>query len=220
MEEQIHPILKALIPVADGIAEMLGSECEVAIHDLTHPQHSIIHIVNGHVSGRKTGDTLGKVFKEFLQLTKLNDDRIVNYYDYNRDTHQKCTKILIRDDDHKVIGCFCINWVIDDFIHARDVLDQLCKTKPVESFRGEEQESGEDISTMVKDLIIDTIQEVSDKKKKLTKERKLEVVKFLDEKGVFKVKGSVEWVAQHLHVSRFTIYGYLDKVRASRTNMS
>ena len=35
-----------------------GTDCEVVIHDLKtkEPEHSIIYIVNGHVTGRNVGD--------------------------------------------------------------------------------------------------------------------------------------------------------------------
>lgn len=55
MEEKRLEMLKQL---AAGIAAQFGSNCEVVIHDVSsnHPDHSIVHIENGHVSGRKVGD--------------------------------------------------------------------------------------------------------------------------------------------------------------------
>lgn len=213
--DKIHPILKSMIPIADALGKMMGSNCEVAIHDLTHPQHSIIHIVNGHVTGRKKGDTLGKVFNEFLQITQLNQDMIVNYSDYDNGTNQKCTKILIKDENNRVIGCFCINIIIDEYLQAMDTLKKICETIPIEHFKGEQpEENNEDVFSMVKELIKNTINEVAQSKGKMTREEKIEIVKFLDEKGVFKVKGAVEWVANNLSISRFTVYSYLDQIRS------
>ena len=49
--------LELLKQVAAGIAAQFGSSCEVVIHDLSrNPDHSIVAIINGHVSGRKVGD--------------------------------------------------------------------------------------------------------------------------------------------------------------------
>ncbi|WP_295753632.1 PAS domain-containing protein, partial [uncultured Oscillibacter sp.] len=48
--------LELLRQVAAGIAAQFGSDCEVAIHDLSRdPDRSIVFIANGHVSGRKVG---------------------------------------------------------------------------------------------------------------------------------------------------------------------
>ena len=50
--------LEALKQIAAGIAAQFGDKCEVVIHDVSggHPEHTIVHIENGHVSGRKVGD--------------------------------------------------------------------------------------------------------------------------------------------------------------------
>ena len=54
--------LELLRQVAAGIAAQFGSNCEVAIHDLSRdPDRSIVFIANGHISGRKVGDGASNV---------------------------------------------------------------------------------------------------------------------------------------------------------------
>jgi hypothetical protein len=48
----------------------------------------------------------------------------------------------------------------------------------------------------------------------MTRTEKQQLVKFLDERGAFTLRKSVETVADRLGVSRFTVYNYLDAVRA------
>ena len=50
--------LTVLEQIAQDIAAEFGTDCEVVIHDLKtkEPEHSIIYIVNGHVTGRNVGD--------------------------------------------------------------------------------------------------------------------------------------------------------------------
>jgi len=43
------------------------------------------------------------------------------------------------------------------------------------------------------------------------------VVKSLDERGIFLIKGAVENVAKFLDVSRYTIYNYLDEIRSQKS---
>lgn len=45
----------------------------------------------------------------------------------------------------------------------------------------------------------------------MTRSERQEVVRFLDERGVFMLRKAVETVADRLGVTRFTIYNYLDK---------
>ncbi|MGA8941105.1 MAG: helix-turn-helix domain-containing protein, partial [Thermoactinomyces sp.] len=45
-------------------------------------------------------------------------------------------------------------------------------------------------------------------------DEKVECVRLLEEKGAFLIKGATEYVAHALGVSKFTVYNYLQKVRA------
>lgn len=41
----------------------------------------------------------------------------------------------------------------------------------------------------------------------------MEIVRRLDERGVFLVKGSVDIVSTKLNISKYTIYNYLDQIK-------
>ena len=51
------------------------------------------------------------------------------------------------------------------------------------------------------------------KKQGLTKQDNLEMIRFMDDKGIFLVKGAIDKVAACMGLSKVTIYGYLDTVR-------
>ena len=55
--------LETLKQIAHGVAVQFGDKCEVVIHDVTpgRPDHTIVYIENGHVSGRKVGDGASQV---------------------------------------------------------------------------------------------------------------------------------------------------------------
>ena len=83
--------LESLKQIAAGVAAQFGDKCEVVIHDVasSHPEHTIVHIENGHVSGRKIGDGASRVVMEQLEhqneqpqdhlcyLTKTKDGKIL-----------------------------------------------------------------------------------------------------------------------------------------------
>jgi predicted transcriptional regulator YheO len=50
----------------------------------------------------------------------------------------------------------------------------------------------------------------------MKKEDKLVVVRQLDERGVFLVRGAVNTVARALGVSRYTIYNYLEEIKGQQ----
>ena len=50
--------LDLLRQMAHGVAAQFGPSCEVVIHDLSGEdlEHTVVHVENGHVTGRKPGD--------------------------------------------------------------------------------------------------------------------------------------------------------------------
>jgi len=50
----------------------------------------------------------------------------------------------------------------------------------------------------------------------MQKDEKLETVRYLQKRGVFLVKGTIEKVANLLNVSRYTIYNYLVEVKSQK----
>ena len=122
--------LELLRQVAAGIAAQFGSNCEVAIHDLSRdPDRSIVFIANGHVSGRKVGDGASNVVMEQLRtqdpepkdhlcyLTKTPDGKIL-----------KSSTVYIRDRKGKVSAILAINYDISRLILMEEALHDLTST--------------------------------------------------------------------------------------------
>ena len=52
--------------------------------------------------------------------------------------------------------------------------------------------------------------------RELSRKKLIELVKFMDDKGIFLVRGSMEKVADLLGVSKVTLYSYLDEAKGKR----
>ena len=65
----IKPILAQYIPLAHMIAQTIGDDCEVVLHDLENPQQSVVYIVNNRVTGRQVGQSFDPVSYTHLQST-------------------------------------------------------------------------------------------------------------------------------------------------------
>lgn len=100
--------LKLLKQMAHGIAKQFGTSCEVVIHDLNKDlETSIVHIENGQVTNRKSGDgpsgivletlhkNVAKVQDKLSYLTRTEDGRIL-----------KSSTLYIRDADEKISYIF------------------------------------------------------------------------------------------------------------------
>ncbi len=56
--KNIHPILKSMIPLVEGVGKTFGKNCEVVLHEIKDSNKSIIAIYNGHVTGRTVGSPM------------------------------------------------------------------------------------------------------------------------------------------------------------------
>ncbi len=201
--------------IATCIAKQFGPNCEVVVHDLTQPyDHTIIHIENGYITGRKIGDSGTNIGLEVLRGTtgKDNADR------YNYVNHAKNGRILrssskyIKDQDGTIIGSLCINFDITDLmmaqrtIYAITFLDGADDTQEV--FTG-------NVDELLQVLLRSTLTILGKTVSEMTKEDKVKAVRYLDQKGAFLIKKSAEIASAFLGISKFTLYNYLEEGRDS-----
>ncbi len=219
MSSKIHPTLSAFIPFVKGISETFGSNCEVVLHDLTDLQHSIIAIENGHVTGRNIGSPMTEASLKLYVNDKVDEDNI-NYTGKSADGRVlKSSTMFIKDEKGKVLGCLCINFDITELVGVQRVMNELMKVSGTNV--GEKlSDSGDEVinivSSVLKDIVNDTIQNNGKPIIYLSKEEKVGIVEILDQKGAFLIKGAIDYVAEVLCVSRYTIYNYLDEIRETK----
>jgi predicted transcriptional regulator YheO len=206
--------LKKMIPIADAIAETFGKRCEVVLHDLTRPQASVVYTKNGHVTGRKIGQSFHHLFPKVLSSSKFNDDHLSNYKTIADDGRViKSSTALIRDDNDMVVGAFCINFDVDDLLKSKMFVEEFVSMDEAESLR-EEKEIVDSVWDVVTNLIRYAVEEYPVSVNEMTKHDKLKIVSFLNEKGLFLIKGAIDELAISLNISKVTIYGYLDELKS------
>lgn len=219
MSSKIHPTLSAFIPFVKGLAETFGSNCEVVLHDLTDLQHSIIAIENGHVTGRNIGSPMTEASLKLYVNDKVDEDNI-NYTGKSADGRVlKSSTMFIKDEKGKVLGCLCINFDITELVGVQRVMNELMKVSGTD-VGVKLADSGEEVinivSSVLKDIVNETIQNNGKPIIYLSKEEKVGIVEILDQKGAFLIKGAIDYVAEVLCVSRYTIYNYLDEIRETK----
>jgi predicted transcriptional regulator YheO len=193
------------------LAMEFGDSCEVVLHDLTHDyDHTIVEILNSHITGRTVGDCGSNLGLEVLRGTVRDGDRY-SYITYTRDGKiLRSSSVYIKDDEGKVIGALCINLDITETIKFEGLL------KKFNQFNVSE-ESREVFVNNVSELLDYLLQEAENSVGKpvagMTKEDKLKFLKSLDDKGAFLISKSGERVCKYLGVSKFTLYSYLDMIR-------
>lgn len=218
MSENIHPLLRNLIPLAEGIARTFGKNCEVSICDISNPQHSIIAIFNGHVTGKDVGDAMSDIVLRSISEGTLGEDKINISSKSDDGKLLKSSCIFIRDERDKVIGSLCINYDISEFVMFDNIIRDFCQTENKNSIEYAFEANDNNVNDVLANMVDSTLKSFGKPVNFMTKDEKVYIVKLLDSKGIFLIKGAIDYVARVLCVSRYTVYNYLDEVRASGEN--
>jgi predicted transcriptional regulator YheO len=205
-------ILETIKPIVDGIAGIVGTNCEVLLHSLDDISHSVIHIKNGNITGRSIGSPLTDLGIQVLNESYSKDQDVIgNYISKTKDGKTlKSVTVMIRNGLKKPIGMLCININLNASLLSvlEDNLKDLSSnyTKYHETFSTSIEEL---LSVSYKEasLLIEEMQTVNPKK------RGEQIVQELYRKGVFSIRGAIDYIADRMEVSRYTIYNYIREAK-------
>jgi predicted transcriptional regulator YheO len=202
-------VLGFLEPIVDCVADLFGPNCEVVLHDVRDPSHSVIKIRNGHVTGRKIGSPLTDLGLEMLNKPRFRGNTLGTYLSRTSDGRMlKCNAVMIRDGTGNIIGQLCINVDITALLSLQQMLGPL----PADEKPGPYTEHyGKDVPTLIRGMIDDVISR-NGKHKKI-KEERLGIVRELYARGIFNIRGAVHLVAKALDISSVSVYKYLEEIR-------
>lgn len=212
----MNPILENYVAVANMIADTFGDHCEVILHDFSIPQNSVVYTRNNVVTNRQVGQSFTEYFvKEVLLSRKFRDDVSANYIMKGAQGQTiKSSTVLIRDDGGTVIGSLCVNL---DITYMKDLMDQFISMMGIEEPTEETEEEVAvlpNIQEIVDDIIEHTIGDQN--MEELSRDQKIDLVRFMDDKGLFLIKGAADKVAERMNISKVTVYSYLDEIRKNK----
>lgn len=258
------PLPAALRPYEDVmklLAAFSGPNCEVVLHDLSDPVHSVVRVENGEVTGRAVGQGLRHLVPNLLRMPRTDDGGLSSespnllpvYWLRSRGRLIRALSLLIRDDAGEVVGVLCINQDVTNVSAAAGQLQALsfsasaarrgfhpsgsigiCRRSRVRT-RCAQLASAVSRNTEAKDLqkdsdielegsVLKTVYAMIDRMTErvragrsssavLPREERLPLVRFMDTRGVFLVKGALDYAAERLGVSKVTLYSDLDLLR-------
>lgn len=242
------PLPAALRPYEDVmklLAAFSGPNCEVVLHDLSDPVHSVVRVENGEVTGRAVGQGLRHLVPNLLRMPRTDDGGLSSespnllpvYWLRSRGRLIRALSLLIRDDAGEVVGVLCINQDVTNVSAAAGQLQALLALLPPgeASILPEASASAVSRNTEAKDLqkdsdielegsVLKTVYAMIDRMTErvragrsssavLPREERLPLVRFMDTRGVFLVKGALDYAAERLGVSKVTLYSDLDLLR-------
>jgi predicted transcriptional regulator YheO len=202
--------LEMLKQIAAGIAAQFGSNCEVIIHDVSgkSPEHSIVHIENGHVSGRKVGDGGSN---PVLELWTQQDAQPRDHLGYLTKTATgkvlKSSTMYIRNNRGKVVALLSINYDISSLVMVENAVRELVSPRDQTQT---EPEKIVNVNEVLEELIQQSVTMVGKPVALMNKEDKVRAIQFLSKSGAFLITKSGDKIAKYFGISKYTLYSYID----------
>jgi len=197
-----------------AIALQFGEGCEVVIHDLKakDPDHSIVWIENGHVTGRKVGDGPSHVVLEALHANAGKiDDRLSYLTKTASGKILKSSTIFIRDTAGDLSGIFAINFDITMLRAAQGTIQWICGVEPTAP--GEPEPIVRNIADLLDDLLAQSVALVGTPVPLMSKDEKVRAIRYLNDAGAFLITKSGPKVCKYFGISKYTLYSYLDEAK-------
>ena len=211
----MNELLNRYIPFVDFLAEIIGKDAEVVLHDVEDVDRSVVAIKNGYISGRSIGSPATNVVLKIMKDGGRSDlDYLTNYRGVSNDGKElRSSTYFIRDEEKKLIGILCVNIDTSKVEQLRNLLDSF----PTLVSADKADATVERFTSSVEDLALDSIEsaikEAGIPAKRMSQQEKIAIVKKLNDNGVFLLKGSISRVASKLHASETTIYRYLNGIK-------
>lgn len=208
--------LEMLKQIAAGLSAQFGDNCEVVVHDLTDGsvESSIVHIQNGHITGRKPGDGPSAAV---LNAIRHQDGPLKDHLAYLIKTDNgrilKCSTIYINDDSGKVRYVLSINYDITNLIALEGSIHSLTNC-PAEEEKAQHGSSPRkithDVNELLDELIEESVELVGVPVALMSKEDKIKAINFLNDAGAFLITKSGDKVAKYFGISKYTLYSYVE----------
>lgn len=208
LTEKDKAILASYINVANGMADFWGENCEVVVHDLSRLDTSVMKIVNGHLSGRQAGAPISEVTLSFVNKMLANPGmRHVTYFAKSkRGETFKASISAIEGEKGNIIGLFCINFYL-----TVSLLSLLQSFTP--AAKAETENISETFVENTEELMLNALEEakrsVYDNLSISSSNKNKEIIAILYQKGIFNLKDSVVTIANHLGISKNTVYMHI-----------
>lgn len=195
------------------IAEQFGQNCEVVLHDHSKDYaHTIVAIENGEVTGRSIGGCGSNLGLQVLNGEK-DSNGMFRYYTQLKDGRMvKSSTVYLKNPEGQVIGSICINFDVTNLMNISKTIAEYEFDMPVSSVP-EQEVFAESVGELLDELIKSCELAIGKHPSYMSKQEKIEVIKYLDSKGAFLIAKAGDKISKYLEISKNTMYGYLEESR-------
>lgn len=230
-----NPLLQHYIKLTEFLGHALGPDYEVALHDLTDKNRSIIAIANNHVSGREVGAPLTNVaLKILMDKSYETQDYRLHYCGVSAEGKTLRSSTLFIKQNGRLIGMLCINFDDSRYQAASESILRLCHPDnfvqdhctPAQPALGSEaaravpattESFHNSIDAVASDAVGRELARLGVTADRLTPDERIQIISSLETGGIFLLKGAVKDVADALHCSQASVYRYLSQIKKDET---
>jgi predicted transcriptional regulator YheO len=231
------PWISRYAKLTEFLGMVLGPDYEIVLHDLRVPEHSVVAIANGHVSGRTIGAPLTSVaLQAIVNHSHETSNFRLNYAGISKDSKLlRSSTFYIKDEAGTLVGLLCVNF---DDSRYRELSDRILKLRHPDIFvdinfayddalrSGQDEQEGaeaERFQGSSYELMENMLDQTSLKQHegtahKLPPRKKFTLITELEAGGFFRIKGAVKQIADRLGCSQTTIYRYLARIAEERAS--
>lgn len=216
--------LALYISLVKFLGQALGENYEVVLHHLEKGHFHIAAIENNHISGRDIDSPVTGFVLEMIRSKKyLKQDYVVNYDAQTSNGKKiKGATFFIRNHQNELVGLLCINQDISKYqALSKEILSLAGLTSETPSSPAIDTlhvpESVEILEETIEGIIYSVVSpDLLNQQITLNKDLKVEIIRQLNEKGIFQIKGAVSQVAKVLNISDPSVYRYLKMADGSK----
>lgn len=211
-EHQLPQVFALLARIGKAVVATVGSHCEVVIHDLRTPEHSVVAI-SGNLTGRDIGAPVPDPELLPENVNRFSDDDLCYKTRSPLGKPLLSSTVWVRDQTGQIVGALCINMDFNDIQRAKDILNRMMAHSELSNPREEIETFATSPEEFVLIALRDVISELGKLPHQLDRQDKIHLIQKLDQAGVFNFKQAVDLIGQELGVSRSSMYNYLKDSR-------
>lgn len=225
-------ILQQYVKLTEFLGLFLGPDYEIALHDLSDANHSVIAIANNYISGRQVGAPLTNVALSILRDKSYEtSDHLLHYRGTSVHGKSLLSSTMFIKHDGELIGMLCINFDDSRYRAVADQVMELCRpdiltntmmsisgltgsvpeTAPVHTMTETFSHSADSVAA---DSIGRALEKIGVAPERLSSAERMQIIATLDAEGIFLLKGIVKDVAARLRCSQASVYRYLSQIRS------
>lgn len=233
----VNKTVQSYLPLVDFLQVVLGSNSEIVLHDFSDLDHAVVDIRNGHVSGRSVGAPATDLALKVVAGAYADRPFISGYASRGASGKALRSASFFIREGKTCVGMLCVNTDTGAFTQAQAALEQLLDAYGMGTESSKREATGaiatvpapaptapsagahetESLSRSSGDLVAETIAGIAADRgldlTRLSQAERVEIVRELEGRGLFLLKGAVAAAARALGISEPSIYRYLQQIR-------